>query len=192
MGSICPKKIPPYEAKNVTELAEKVVDKIIETKKGEFDNVISVIETSCAQEFWKHWRMKDKDDKGVEVNKKMFLFLVLVSWLDKMRDNRGQSLEILTSLKKEIFTDPDMVECTVHFQDVHSKVFKIYTSLQSVLAPQNGVILSGVLNELIQNLTTLKSDPIIKDELDSTYKMFLKEMSLKPSRKAQQCLLSLL
>ena len=71
-------------------------------------------------------------------------------------------------------------------------MFKIYTSLQSVLAPQNGVILSGVLNELIQNLTTLKSDPIIKDELDSTYKMFLKEMSLKPSRKAQQCLLSLL
>ena len=80
----------------------------------------------------------------------------------------------------------------IYLQDVHSKVFKIYTSLQSVLAPQNGVILSGVLNELIQNLTTLKSDPIIKDELDSTYKMFLKEMSLKPSRKAQQCLLSLL
>ena len=120
MGSICPKKIPPYEAKNVTELAEKVVDKIIESKKGEFENVISVIETSCAQEFWKHWRMKDKDDKGVEVNKKMFLFLVLVSWLDKMRDNRGQSLEILTSLKREIFTDPDMVECTVHFQVLNS------------------------------------------------------------------------
>ena len=69
---------------------------------------------------------------------------------------------------------------------------EIYTGLHSVLTPVNGVIVSGVLNELIQNLCGLKSDPLIKDELDPLYKLFLKEMSLKPSRKAQQCILSLL
>ena len=69
---------------------------------------------------------------------------------------------------------------------------KIYTGLQSILTPVNGVIVSGVLNELVQNLCGLKSDPLIKDELDPLYKLFLKEMSLKPSRKAQQCILSLL
>ena len=77
-------------------------------------------------------------------------------------------------------------------QDVHSTVTKIYIGFQSTLSPNNGVIVSGVLNELVQNLITLKSDPVIKDELDPMYKMFLKEMALKPSRKAQQCILSLL
>ena len=116
MGSICPKKIPPYEAKSVSELADRVVDKFVESKKTGSDDISSLIENSCAEEFWKNWRLKDKDDRGVEVNKKMFLFLVLVSWLEKSKQSRGQTLEILTSIKKEIFTDPDMVECTVHFQ----------------------------------------------------------------------------
>ena len=86
------------------------------------------------------------------------------------------------------------IELSIKFelQDVHSCVTKIYTGLQSTLSPKNGVILSGVLNEVVQNLILLKSDPVIKDELDPMYKMFLKEMSLKPSRKAQQCILSLL
>ena len=116
MGSICPKKIPPYEAKSVSELADRVVDKFLETKKTGSEDMCSLIENSCAEEFWKHWRLKDKDDRGVEVNKKMFLYLVLVSWLDKSKQNRGQTLEILTSIKREFFTDPDMVECNVHFQ----------------------------------------------------------------------------
>ena len=116
MGSICPKKIPPYEAKSVTELADRVVDKFVESKKTGSEDISSLIENSCAEEFWKHWRLKDKDDRGVEVNKKMFLFLVLVSWLEKTKQSRGQTLEILTSIKREIFTDPDMVESTVHFQ----------------------------------------------------------------------------
>ena len=116
MGSICPKKIPPYEAKSVTELADRVVDKFVESKKTGSDDISSLIENSCAEEFWKHWRLKDKDDRGVEVNKKMLLFLVLVSWLEKTKQSRGQTLEILTSIKREIFTDPDMVECSVHFQ----------------------------------------------------------------------------
>ena len=81
-----------------------------------------------------------------------------------------------------------------HFslQDVHGKVTKIYTDLGSVLTPSNGVVVTGVLNDLVQNLVVLKTDPVIKDELDPIYKLFLKEMSLKPSRKAQQCILSLL
>lgn len=116
MGSICPKKIPPYEAKSVSELADRVVEKFVDSKKNGSDDISSLIENSCAEEFWKHWRLKDKDDRKVEVNKKMFLFLVLVSWLEKSKQSRGQTLEILTSIKKEIFTDPDMVECTVHFQ----------------------------------------------------------------------------
>ena len=60
MGSICPKKIPPYEAKSVVELAERVVDKFIDDKKKVSGDARSSIETSCAEEFWKDYRMKVK------------------------------------------------------------------------------------------------------------------------------------
>lgn len=189
MGSICPKKAAPYEARSVSELAERVVDKMLETKKN--GDMTVMIETSCAAEFWSWWRLKDKDDKGVEVSRKIFLFLVLVCWLDKVK-TRGQTLEVLSKIQQEIFTDPDMVECVVPFQDVHSNIHKIYTDLQLVLAPVNGVVVGGVLLNLKSNLLQLKSDPVIKDELDPLYKTFLKEMSLKPSRIAQQCIMSLL
>ena len=115
MGSICPKKIPPYEAKSVVELAERVVDKFIDDKKKVSGDARSSIETSCAEEFWKDYRMKVKK-KEVEVNRLIFLYLVLVTWLEKVKENRGQVLEILTSIKNEFFTDPDMVECTISFQ----------------------------------------------------------------------------
>ena len=116
MGSICPKKTPPYEARSVSELADRVVEKIIEQKKTDPKEIRNIIETSCAEEFWKHWRMKDKDAKDGEVNKKMFLYLVLVTWLDKSKASRGLTLEILTVVKTEFFTDPDMVECVIPFQ----------------------------------------------------------------------------
>ena len=116
MGSICPKKIPPYEARSVTELAEKVVDKIQENKRTIPKEVKTAIETSCAGEFWAHWRLKDKNEKGVEVNKKMFLYLVLVIWLERSKETRGKLLEILTVIKEEFFIDPDMVECVISFQ----------------------------------------------------------------------------
>ena len=115
MGSICPKKIPPYEAKNVGELADKVVDKFINEKKKVMGDVKSSIETSCAEEFWRDYRMKVKR-KEVEVNRLIFLYLVLVTWLEKVKENRGQVLEILTMIKNEFFTDPDMVECAISFQ----------------------------------------------------------------------------
>ena len=192
MGSIlsCPKKIPPYEARSVSELAERVVEKIMKESRRSGD-IKTVIETSCAAEFWCWWRMKDKDDRGVEVSRIMFLFLILVTWLEKVK-TRAQTLEVVTLIKQEVFTDPDMVETLVPFQDVHSNVHKIYTDLTSVLSPDNGVVVSGALVSLNHNLSQLKSDPVIKDELDSLYRTFLKEMSMKPSRKAQQCILSLL
>ena len=115
MGSICPKKIPPYEAKNVAELADRVVDKFIDEKKQVSGDVRSSIETSSAEEFWKDYRMKVKK-KEVEVNRLIFLYLVLVTWLEKVKENRGQVLEILTMIKNEFFTDPDMVECAISFQ----------------------------------------------------------------------------
>ena len=54
-------------------------------------------------------------------------------------------------------------------QDVHSTVTKIYIGFQSTLSPNNGVIVSGVLNELVQNLITLKSDPVIKAHFSANF-----------------------
>ena len=81
------------------------------------------------------------------------------------------------------------------FQDVHKNLHKIYIGLQRVVSPVNGIVETVTLNELIQNLVLLKSDPVIKDELDATYKLFLKDMRskpYKPSKIAEQCILSLL
>ena len=122
-----------------------------------------------------------------------FLFLVTSTWLEASRgSDRGLVLEILTHLSQTFFTDPDKLESVVPFQDVGGKVTAVFTGLDQVLSPVNGVVTRGALDQLIENIIFLKTDPLIRDELEPSYKMFLKEMSLKSSRKMQQCLLSLL
>merc|ERR1712025_489611 len=120
-----------------------------------------------------------------------FLYLVTSTWLEGSKgSDRGHTLEILTIISQTFFTDPDKLECVVPFQDLGGKVIDIFTGLEQVLSPSNGVITRGVLDQLTENIITLKTDPLIRDELEPSYKMFLKEMSLKSSRKMQQCLLS--
>ena len=194
MGNICSKKIPPvYEAKNVSELAQRVVTEKMKHEKPGGGDVRDLVDSSCAGQFWRWWRLAEKDERGVEVSRMTFLYLVLATWLEGTRGvERGLTLEILTHISQTFFTDPDKLECLVPFQDLTGKVLDIFTGLDQVLAPVNGVVTRGVLDQLIDNIIFLKTDPLIRDELEPSYKMFLKEMSLKSSRKMQQCLLSLL
>ena len=121
-----------------------------------------------------------------------FLYLVTSTWLAEARGrDRGLTLDILSLTRRTFFTDPDQLDCVVPFQDLRGKIIDIFTGLDQVLSPTNGVVVKGVLDELVENILFLRSDPLIRDELEPLYKMFLKEMSQKSSRK-QQCLLSLL
>ena len=194
MGNICSKKIPPvYEAKTVSDLAQRVYTEKLKHEKVVGGDVKDLVDSSCAGQFWRWWRLAEKDDRGVEVSRMTFLFLVSSSWLEGSRGgDRGLALEILTIISQTFFTDPDKLECVVPFQDVAGKVTAIFTGLDQVLSPVNGVVTRGVLDQLVENIISLKTDPLIRDELEPSYKMFLKEMSLKSSRKMQQCLLSLL
>lgn len=184
MGNVCLKKVPAaFEARSVADLAYKVVEKLKDDNKvGDLDKVI---EESCAYEFWRWWRMADLD------NKVLFEYLVLAIWLQEAKE-RGLVMDILVNIQNKFFNDPDKVESVVPFQDTHGKVIDIFEGLDSVLNAMNGVVVSGILTELIKNLVFLTEDPVIRDELDPLYKVFLKEMSLKPSRKVQHCILSLL
>ena len=197
MGNICSKKLPPvYEAKTVSDLAQRVYTEKFKHEKiggGDVIDVRALVDSSCAGQFWRWWRLGEKDERGVEVSRITFLFLVTSTWLEGSRGSeRGLTLEILTHISQMFFTDPDKLECLVPFQDVGGKVLDIFTGLEQVLSPVNGVVTRGVLDQLIENIIFLKTDPQIRDELETSYKMFLKEMSLKSSRKMQQCLLSLL
>ena len=195
MGNICSKKIPPvYEAKTVSDLAQRVyTEKFKHEKVGDVRDVRALVDSSCAGQFWRWWRLGEKDERGVEVSRMTFLYLVISTWLEGSRtSDRGLTLEILTHISQTFFTDPDKLECLVPFQDVAGKVLDIFTGLDQVLAPVNGVVTRGVLDQVVENIIFLRTDPLIRDELEPSYKMFLKEMSLKSSRKMQQCLLSLL
>jgi len=184
MGNICLKKVPAaYEARSVADLALRVVDKLKDEKRvGDLEKII---EESCANEFWNWWRMADLD------NKILFEFLVLATWLQGAEE-RGLVMDILVNIKDKFFNDTDKVESVVPFQDTHGKVIDIFEGLDSVLDAVNGVVVSGVLTELIKNLIFLTEDPVFRDELDPLYKVFLKEMSLRASRRVQHCILSLL
>ena len=124
-------------------------------------------------------------------NKILFEYLVLATWLEGAEE-RGLVMDILTNIRDKFFTDPDKVESIVPFQDVHGKVIDIFVGLDNVLDAVNGVVVSGVLTELIKNLLSMTEDPVYRDELDPLYKVFLKDMSLKASRRVQHCILSLL
>eukprot|EP00092_Neocalanus_flemingeri_P105850 GFUD01135743.1.p1 GENE.GFUD01135743.1~~GFUD01135743.1.p1 ORF type:complete len:174 (+),score=40.26 GFUD01135743.1:124-645(+) len=168
MGNICLKKVPAaYEARSVADLAFRVVEKLKDEKR--IGDLEKIIEESCANEFWNWWRMSDMD------NKILFEYLVLATWLQGAEE-RGLVMDILVNLRDKFFNDPDKVESVVPFQDTHA----------------NGVVVSGVLTELIKNLLFLTEDPVYRDELDPLYKIFLKEMSLKASRRVQHCILSIL
>ena len=196
MGNICSKKLPPvYEAKTVSDLAQRVYTEKLKHEKvvGGDVSLRDLVDSSCAGQFWRWWRLAEKDERGVEVSRMTFLFLVTSTWLEASRgSDRGLVLEILTHLSQTFFTDPDKLESVVPFQDVGGKVTAVFTGLDQVLSPVNGVVTRGALDQLIENIIFLKTDPLIRDELEPSYKMFLKEMSLKSSRKMQQCLLSLL
>ena len=124
-------------------------------------------------------------------NKVLFEYLVLAKWL-QCAEERGLIMDILVMIRDKFFNDPDKVESVVPFQDTHGKVIPIFEGLDNVLNAVNGVVVSGVLTELIDNLAFLTEDPVIRDELDPLYKVFLREMSLRPSRRVQHCILSLL
>ena len=78
------------------------------------------------------------------------------------------------------------------FQDIHSKVPSIYTNLDRILNPTNGVVVSGVLDNLKKELLELREDPVFRDDLDQLYKVFLKEMAQTAKRKVQNCILSIM
>ena len=124
-------------------------------------------------------------------NKILFEYLVLATWLQSAEE-RGLVMDILVNIRDKFFNDSDKVESVVPFQDTHGKIIDIFEGLDSVLDAVNGVVVSGVLTELIKNLLFLTEDPVFRDELDPLYKVFLKEMSLKASRRVQHCILSIL
>lgn len=124
-------------------------------------------------------------------NKVMFEFLVLSSWLEKAEE-RGLVVDLLTEVRDRFFSDPDQVESSVPFQDVHGKVARVFTGLEKVLKPVNGVVVSGELEELKHELLNLRDDPVIKEELDTLYRVFLKEVAQTASRRIQSCILSIL
>ena len=193
MGNICSKTAsPPYQAKTLTELVHRIyVEKLKHEKK--VGDMAGLVDSSCAQQLWRWWRLSEKDDRGVEVNRITFLYLLTTTWLAETRgQDRQLTLDILGLIRTTFFTDPDQLDCVVPFQDLRGKIIDIFTGLDQVLSPANGVVVRGVLDELIENILFLRTDPLIRDELEPLYKMFLKEMSLKSSRRMQQCLLSLL
>ena len=192
MGNICSKTISQvHQAKTVTELAQKVHAEKLRREK-EIVDIRAAIDSSCAGQLWRWWRLSEKDERGVEVSRMAFLYLVTSTWLAEARGrDRGLPLDILSLPRRTFFTDPDQLDCVVPFQDLRGKIIDIFTGLDQVLSPTNGVVVKGVLDELVENILFLRSDPLIRDELEPLYKMFLKEMSQKSSRK-QQCLLSLL
>ena len=124
-------------------------------------------------------------------NRLLFQFLVLTAWLQKA-ENRGLELDLLVQIRDRFFSDPDKVESTVPFQDIHSKVPSVFSDLDRVLSPTNGVVVSGVLDHLKKELVELREDPVFRDDLDQLYKVFLKEMAQTARRKVQNCILSIM
>ena len=124
-------------------------------------------------------------------NRLLFQFLVLTAWLQKA-ENRGLELDLLVQIRDRFFSDPDKVESAVPFQDIHSKVPSVFSDLDRVLSPTNGVVVSGVLDNLKRKLVELREDPVFRDDLDQLYKIFLKEMSQTARRKVQNCILSIM
>ena len=124
-------------------------------------------------------------------NRLLFQFLVLTAWLQKA-ESRGLELDLLVNIRDRFFSDPDKVESAVPFQDIHSKVPSIYANLDRILNPTNGVVVSGVLDNLKKDLLELREDPVFRDDLDQLYKIFLKEMAQTAKRKVQNCILSIM
>ena len=98
-------------------------------------------------------------------------------------------IKVLAVVKEKYFSDPDGVECALPFHDTHGRVLTIFSELELALGGAAG---AGLLASLLDSLTALTEDPVIRDELNPIYLTFLKEMSLKPTRKLQQCILSIL
>jgi hypothetical protein len=121
----------------------------------------------------------------------MFEFLVLAAWLEKA-ESRGLQLDLLTIIRDKFFSDPDGVEPGVAFQDPHALVHGMFGGLARVLAPPNGVVVSGDLATVKGHLASLRGDPVIREELEPLYKVFLREMANSPRRKLQNCILSIL
>jgi len=183
MGNLCTRPLPDYEARSVGELAARLVCGLGDrTRVGDLEKII---EDSCAREFWFWWRMSDVD------NKALFQYLVLSTWLDKA-ETRGLELDILVQIRDRWFSDPDCVESGIPFQDIHSSVHRVFVLLQSVLSPVQGVVVGGHIKELKLVLSQLREDPVIREELDPLYKVFLKEMSESRVRRVENCLLSIL
>ena len=101
-------------------------------------------------------------------------------------------LDLLVNIRDRFFSDPDKVESAVPFQDIHSKMPSIYTNLDRILNPTNGVVVSRVLDNLKKELLELREDPVFRDDLDQLYKVFLKEMAQTAKRKVQNCILSIM
>ena len=201
MGNLCLHTVPVYEARNVAELASRVVEK--QGKEPKVGDLEKLLGSSCASklhiltqattsydfyisdEFWLWWRMTDKE------NRLLFQFLVLTAWLQRA-ENRGLELDLLVQIRDRFFSDPDKVESAVPFQDIHSKVPSVFLDLDRVLSPTNGVVVSGVLDNLKKELVELREDPVFRDDLDQLYKVFLKEMAQTARRKVQNCILSIM
>ena len=124
-------------------------------------------------------------------NRLLFQFLVLTAWLQKA-ESRGLELDLLVQIRDKFFCDPDKVESAVPFQDIHSKVPSVFLDLDRVLSPTNGVVVSGVLENLKKELVNLREDPVFRDDLDQLYKVFLKEMAQTARRRVQNCILSIM
>ena len=124
-------------------------------------------------------------------NRLLFQFLVLTAWLQKA-ENRGLELDLLVNIRDRFFSDPNKVESSVPLQDIHSKVPAVFSDLDRVLNPTNGVVVGGVLDKLKKMLLELREDPVFRDDLDQLYKVFLKEMAQTARRKVQNCILSIL
>ena len=201
MGNLCLHTVPVYEARTVAELASRVVEK--QGKEPKVGDLEKLLGSSCASklhiltqattsydfcisdEFWLWWRMTDKE------NRLLFQFLVLTAWLQRA-ENRGLELDLLVQIRDRFFSDPDKVESAVPFQDIHSKVPSVFLDLDRVLSPTNGVVVSGVLDNLKKELVELREDPVFRDDLDQLYKVFLKEMAQTARRKVQNCILSIM
>ena len=104
----------------------------------------------------------------------------------------GKLMQNLCQIRDKFFCDPDKVESAVPFQDIHSKVPSVFSDLDRVLSPTNGVVVSGVLDKLKKELVELREDPVFRDDLDQLYKVFLKEMAQTAKRKVQNCILSIM
>ena len=68
----------------------------------------------------------------------------------------------------------------------------MYLGLDRVLSPVIGVVVAGEVGEVKKTLISLREDPVYREDMDSLYRVFLKERTGGGVKKIQNCILSIL